>query len=381
MFFWVDDALVPWNFAFYTQGLLPRDERPPPGSYSMEDAELINENRIPINAYSEAFLCHHGISCNYSKAPRIFVFDGRPFFIGDDGRVGCLVVPFLLHHLVVRTMELVLEQPKVESTDVLAPTPLRSVPSATVEPPRPDATSVGSSEDADVSEMSRYFIDFLCAVVGVRMMRCPTPTGPQAIRGFMPVIQHRDEGDLMLLKIQLHMRCVWQIRVFEVLCTEPCRGKNGTACQGRARARGCCGVQGKLSLGCEVLGGGVRTIILWLDDFRQNCGGDVGRSGGEVTQTRTVYARCCTLHVVNGLLERRKAACELHEKMLMIVPAAHRVRQSYVVLVIAHLPRSDGVQFSVATVSPKDSELLRKLREVEIMRTMLAVQRRSLSPF
>ncbi|GJQ98910.1 hypothetical protein Tco_0521895 [Tanacetum coccineum] len=60
MFFWVDDALVPWNFAFYTQGLLPRDERPPPGSYSMEDAELINENR-----------------------PRKL-----PTFIGEDGGVG-----------------------------------------------------------------------------------------------------------------------------------------------------------------------------------------------------------------------------------------------------------------------------------------------------
>ncbi|GKB93089.1 hypothetical protein Tco_0979226 [Tanacetum coccineum] len=62
LFLWVDDALVPWNFAFYTQGLFAGDERPPPGSYSMEDAELINENRIPINAYSEAFLCHMGIS-------------------------------------------------------------------------------------------------------------------------------------------------------------------------------------------------------------------------------------------------------------------------------------------------------------------------------
>ncbi|GJU20350.1 hypothetical protein Tco_1153692 [Tanacetum coccineum] len=50
-------------------------------------------------------------------------------------------------------MELVLEQPEVESTDVLAPTPLHNVPSATVEPPRPDATSVGSSEDADVAEV------------------------------------------------------------------------------------------------------------------------------------------------------------------------------------------------------------------------------------
>ncbi|GJU52588.1 hypothetical protein Tco_1226302 [Tanacetum coccineum] len=167
MFFWVDDALVPWDFAFYTQGSLPRDERPPPGSYSMEDAELINENRIPINAYSEAFLCHMGISRNYFRSP-----EEVPTFIGDDGQEMDLfsvvhlskpklvtegVRPLrdgeepLLESTAGRTMELVLEQPEVESTDVLAPIPLRSVPGATAEPPRPDATSVGSSEDADVA--------------------------------------------------------------------------------------------------------------------------------------------------------------------------------------------------------------------------------------
>ncbi|GKC38922.1 hypothetical protein Tco_1051306 [Tanacetum coccineum] len=167
MFFWVDDALVPWDFAFYTQGTLPRDERPPPGSYSMEDAELINENRIPINAYSEAFLCHMGISRNYFRSP-----EEVPTFIGDDGQEMDLfsvvhlskpklvtegVRPLrdgeepLLESTAGRTMELVLEQPEVESTDVLAPIPLRSVPGATAEPPRPDATSVGSSEDADVA--------------------------------------------------------------------------------------------------------------------------------------------------------------------------------------------------------------------------------------
>ncbi|GJU07027.1 hypothetical protein Tco_1123457 [Tanacetum coccineum] len=167
MFFWVDDALFPWDFAFYTQGSLPRDERPPPGSYSMEDAELINENRIPINAYSEAFLCHMGISRNYFQSP-----EEVPTFIGDDGQEMDLfsvvhlskpklvtegVRPLrdgeepLLESTAGRTMELVLEQPEVESTDVLAPTPLRSVPGATVEPPRLDATSVGSSEDADVA--------------------------------------------------------------------------------------------------------------------------------------------------------------------------------------------------------------------------------------
>ncbi|GJX74883.1 hypothetical protein Tco_0313478 [Tanacetum coccineum] len=169
MFFWVDDALVPWDFAFYTQGSLPRDERPPPGSYSMEDAELINENRIPINAYSEAFLCHMGISRNYFQRP-----EEVPTFIGDDGREMDLfsvvhlskpkqvtegVRPLrdgeepLLESTAGRTMELVLEQPEIESTDVLAPTPLRSVPSITVEPPMPDATSIGSSEDADVAEV------------------------------------------------------------------------------------------------------------------------------------------------------------------------------------------------------------------------------------
>ncbi|GKE55119.1 hypothetical protein Tco_1490275, partial [Tanacetum coccineum] len=50
-----------------------------------------------------------------------------------------------------RTMELVLEQPEAESTEVLAPTPLHSVPGATEEPLRLDATSAGSSEDADVA--------------------------------------------------------------------------------------------------------------------------------------------------------------------------------------------------------------------------------------
>ncbi|GKC03759.1 hypothetical protein Tco_0995369, partial [Tanacetum coccineum] len=57
----------------------------------------------------------------------------------------------LLESTAGHTMELVLEQPEVESTDVLAPTPLHSVPGATVEPPRLDETSVGSSEDADVA--------------------------------------------------------------------------------------------------------------------------------------------------------------------------------------------------------------------------------------
>ncbi|GJY87355.1 hypothetical protein Tco_0501983 [Tanacetum coccineum] len=83
-----------------------------PQSYSMEDAELINAAT--------------GV---------------HPLRDGEEP---------LLESTAGRTMELVLEQPEFDSTDVLAPTPLRSVPGAAVEPPRPDATSVGSSEDADV---------------------------------------------------------------------------------------------------------------------------------------------------------------------------------------------------------------------------------------
>lgn len=48
--FWVDEALFPWRFDFYTQSSLPKDERPFPGSYSADDANTINANRIPINS-------------------------------------------------------------------------------------------------------------------------------------------------------------------------------------------------------------------------------------------------------------------------------------------------------------------------------------------
>ncbi|GJR85973.1 hypothetical protein Tco_0209984 [Tanacetum coccineum] len=90
MFFWVDDALVPWDFAFYTQGSLPRDERPPPGSYSMEDAELINENRRQWNSSMEA-----SGGCEYDglaptlplrSVPKVQLgLPQPPPILGDDG--------------------------------------------------------------------------------------------------------------------------------------------------------------------------------------------------------------------------------------------------------------------------------------------------------
>jgi hypothetical protein len=84
-FFWVDETFFPWGFEFYTQGSLPKDERPNPGTYSADDAETINGNRIPINSFPEEFLVHMGISRNYFQGP-----DEVPTFLDEDDRGGCL---------------------------------------------------------------------------------------------------------------------------------------------------------------------------------------------------------------------------------------------------------------------------------------------------
>jgi hypothetical protein len=84
-FFWVDDMVFPSPFEFYTQRTLPRDERPVPGSYSAEDADTIDANRLPINSYPEEFLVHMGLSRNYFHGS-----DEVPTFLDENGRGGCL---------------------------------------------------------------------------------------------------------------------------------------------------------------------------------------------------------------------------------------------------------------------------------------------------
>ena len=69
---------------FYTQGGLLKDERPDPGTYSVEDAETINSNLIPINSYPEEFLVHMGMSRNYFGG-----FDEVPTFLDESGRGRC----------------------------------------------------------------------------------------------------------------------------------------------------------------------------------------------------------------------------------------------------------------------------------------------------
>ncbi|GJU49631.1 hypothetical protein Tco_1219186 [Tanacetum coccineum] len=155
-------------------GTLPRDERPPPGSYSMEDAELINENpprkcrRGETGQGGAVFLPP---SAKLSK-PKLVTEGVRPLRDGEEP---------LLESTAGRTMELVLEQPEVESTDVLAPTPLRSVPGATVEPPRLDATSVGSSEDADVAGAESEAGEVNSGLFGSTSTEEETPDAPPTL--------------------------------------------------------------------------------------------------------------------------------------------------------------------------------------------------------
>nr|GEW70161.1 hypothetical protein [Tanacetum cinerariifolium] len=227
MFFWVDNALFPWGFVFYTKESLPRDERPTLGSYSVEDAKLINENRIPINAYSEAFLCHMGISRNYFHSP-----EEVPTFISDDGREMDLfsvvhlskpklvtegVRPLrdgeepLLEATAGRTMELLLEQPKDEDTAILEPTPLQAAGITRVESETEEVNSglkrkrATSGEGTGSSKRVRHVIlGDSASTEGEAMDVSPTTaakdggreTGPKVFEG-MPADQLIEEIDMV----------------------------------------------------------------------------------------------------------------------------------------------------------------------------------------
>ncbi|GJS67309.1 hypothetical protein Tco_0681873 [Tanacetum coccineum] len=448
MFFWVDDMLVPWNFAFYTQGLLPRDERPPPGSYSIEDAELINENRIPINAYSEAFLCHMGISRNYFQRP-----EEVPTFIGEDGREMDLfsvvhlskpkqvtegVRPLrdgeepLLESTAGRTMELVLEQPEIESTDVLAPTPLRSVPSVTVEPPRPDATSVGSSEDADVAEVDsglkrkratgndgagpskRVRHDSLGLSTSTEeetpeasptlaakevtethppqvrllvwflrrdgMLHSPHQTVPPRLRVCQcaQLVDDFDKVTAQQAALVAQLRASLS-RVIEVLCTAPSAGGEKWHCLSRwSKSARCRRNPRRVATGAvSILKGEVQAVLWdvvsvpWLrgkaeavEELHERRLPDSARRQYLDLSLHFYFVLCDILNPF--ALEKEVPLKESLEAHAVRLAKKKGVKGKAILCGVgaAHLPRSDGVPVSVATVSPKDSELLGKLREL-----------------
>ncbi|GJW97282.1 putative ribonuclease H-like domain-containing protein, partial [Tanacetum coccineum] len=416
MFFWVDDALFPWDFAFYTQGTLPRDERPPPGSYSMEDAELINENRIPINAYSEAFLCHMGISRNYFQSP-----EEVPTFIGDDGQEMDLfsvvqlskpklvtegVRPLrdgeepLLESTAGRTMELVLEQPEVESTDVLAPTPLRSVPGATVEPPRLDATSVGSSEDADVagaeseagevnsglkrkratsddgagtSKRARHVSLFGSTSTEEETPDAPPTLAAKEVTETPPpnVEATRDSSAPVTHAVQSPpqtspkvLRYAW-ICLWRVCLGQCCRCSAGGVAESQVR-------QSLRSSYEQMLAEEKMALLSRLSKKRANSGRLQGM------RSRVLWV-ACEVCLGSGKAEALPRIASVERTRIPIdVLMAGLTWASCIRLAkkkgvkgkailcgvsAAHIPRSDGVPVSVATVLPKDSDLLGKLEE------------------
>ncbi|GJT22420.1 hypothetical protein Tco_0892357 [Tanacetum coccineum] len=140
-------------------------------------------------------------------------------------------------------MELVLEQPKIESTDVLAPTPLRSVPSVTVDPPITDATSIGSSEDADVAEVD-FGLKRKRATVKIGACRAtsdssapvthaaqsPPQTGSQGLRCYAIDQTFIEEKmtEILLQKTTLGI-CPQAEAELEVLCNRTLPRKNGTS--------------------------------------------------------------------------------------------------------------------------------------------------------
>ncbi|GKE88822.1 hypothetical protein Tco_1566297, partial [Tanacetum coccineum] len=89
----------------------------------------------------------------------------------------------------------------------------------------------------------------------------------------------------------------------------------------RARARGCCGLQGKLSLGCEVFGGGKNNHFAGLDEFRQRVKGLLEK---QEEKLRKLSIEQSFGDVVKCALARGKAEAveELHERRLLTVPAA-----------------------------------------------------------
>nr|GEV43777.1 hypothetical protein [Tanacetum cinerariifolium] len=464
MFFWVDNALFPWGFAFYTKESLPRDERPTPGSYSMEDAELINENHIPINAYFEAFLCHMSISHNYFHSP-----EEVPTFISDDGREMDLfsvvhlskpklvtegVRPLrdgeepLLEATAGRIMKLVLEQPKDENTAVLVPTPLQAAGITRAESEteevnsglkRKRATSgdgVGSSKRVrrvilvDSASTEREAMDASPTTAAKDVTETPPPnieaasntsapvthveqslpktssfttdnlsqegreTGRKVFEG-MPADQLMEEIDMFtahqaalvaqlkarfssecsrsvqkdeeiaLLKAQLadarveaEASCHWVVKYLEGAKNNHFAGLE-EFCQGvEERLEEQEGKLRKLSIKYdeELYPHLVSSITKrrWLISHGLRLAAMCNLESPEVKQSFGDVVKCA---LANG---RAEAVEELHENKLLTVPAAQAILCG---VGAAHLPRSDGVPVSVATMSPRDSDLLEKLKE------------------
>ncbi|GKB34069.1 hypothetical protein Tco_0879011 [Tanacetum coccineum] len=78
----------------------------------------------------------------------------------------------------------------------------------------------------------------------------------------------------------------WQVYRGLMHSTLPTESSTALSCG--ARARGCCGIQGELSLGCEVFGGGKNNHFAGLDDFRHKVEVSYWRSREDLSYASSV---------------------------------------------------------------------------------------------
>ncbi|GJX17850.1 hypothetical protein Tco_0218682 [Tanacetum coccineum] len=287
-------------------------------------------------------------------------------------------IPFALHPVVPAA------KLRVESTDVLAPTPLRSVPGATAEPPRLDATSVGSSEDADVAgaeseagevdsglKRKRATSDDGAGTVEAtsdssapvtHAAQSPPQTSPlttddisrgsrQGPKGLsMPWISFIEEFDMASLSQQaaaggaakikfssersqsvqkdeeiLLLKTQFRSQAVQIFSKVLCTGlaeKYGTACQGRARDANSADYKASCHWAVKYLEG-VRTTILlgWMSFAREWRGCWRSRRRSYANSVLSMM-RSVNPHSWPQLPSAGEAVEELHEKKLLTVPAA-----------------------------------------------------------
>ncbi|GKF60261.1 hypothetical protein Tco_0177047, partial [Tanacetum coccineum] len=104
----------------------------------------------------------------------------------------------LLESTAGRIKELVLEQPEVESTDILAPTPLCSVPggSTSTKEETPDAPPTLAAKEVTETPPPNVEATSDTSAPVAHAVQSPPQTGPKAFEG-MPVDQLMEEFDMV----------------------------------------------------------------------------------------------------------------------------------------------------------------------------------------
>ncbi|GJW88094.1 hypothetical protein Tco_0163434 [Tanacetum coccineum] len=365
MFFWVDDALVPWDFAILiSRGHSPRDETvPPPGRivWRMRDYKMRTVSLI--KAYSE------GLSIETWALVVIFTKPEE------------MVRKPLLESTAGRTMELVLEQPEVESTDCFSTyTAARGKVGLGL-----NAKGATSDDGRNVKEGLRYvnlglgpkafegmpLVDQLMEelIMVLRSMRAEVEGAVGKAGGEVRNFSNEYDEELytlhvcpLLLSEGRHktMGCacamaLWNIKevkqvLWDVVMCALARGKWKGGRKLLEKIVADSGLPPRAASDCPQL---VRDQDYPIDVIM--AGLTLARHATEGAEAQPDYFLKPDVAHTAGFLSFAMSACHLKS---FLIEKGLRLKES-------DHPRSDGVPVSVATVSPKDSELLGKLEEAE----------------